>query len=137
MRFFGKNNDGQIGNFVKKVMGDLACDTKLYSQFLVAIDKRGHLVIDSQYSLIEWSEARQAIIVLFRDRDCSIRHIDENYRVHKQYIGRKGFRICVNDWDNLELCLYRNVNLFDSRILNSSNFPQEMKGMWADYLSYI
>ena len=119
------------------VLKTLGYDKESSILFLVAVDKHGYTDIENEYQLIEWNKARQAIVFLFRKSGCSIRYIDENYNIHKQYIGRKGFRICVNDWNNLELCFYRNVNLLDSRTLNSENFRQEMMGMWADYRNFI
>ena len=137
MRITGETNDGRIGEKVMDILVTLPYDPEQDTLFFVAVDQHGIIDIEEKYRSIEWAIARQAIIFLFREDNCSIRHVDENYNIHKQYIGRKGYRICVNDCDSLDLCLYQNGNLLDLRMLNRENFQQEVKGMWADYHELI
>ena len=109
--------------------------------FVVPILKNGqieivHNVFDEH---IEWADVRQVILFYFNEdgSGCLIRHISDVNRIHKQFIGRNGLRICVNDWiQPMRLCLYHNTSLEEQREVDLNNFSHEFHGIYRDYLDY-
>lgn len=110
--------------------------------FVVPIFKDGHVeIINNIYDEdFEWTDARQVVIFYFNEDGtrCLIRHISDVNQIHKQFIGRKGWRICVNDWiQPMRLCLYHNTSLEEQREVALSNFRNEFIGIYHDYLDYV
>lgn len=142
MRISGDSNDGKIGKKVTEVLDKLGTKENLRHIFFVKIDKKGVATVNSKDEgyIVDWSDARQAII-FFIDKDyksCIIRHVTENYRVHKQFIGRKGWRICMEDWlSPMEMCLYKNSECYGRRRVSGMELIQEFKSMYGDYCSLI
>lgn len=142
MRISGDSNDGKMGEMVSGVLAKLRVKEGLGHLFFVKIEKNGKpTVFDKEEDgIIDWSEARQAIIFFFgKDYTfCIIRHITENYRVHKQFIGRGGWRICMDDWLlPMEMCLCKNSECYSRRRISGREFIQEFIFMYGDYCGLI
>mgnify|MGYP000000184634 FL=1 len=145
MRITGKSKDGNMLEHVKEVLQFLGFDIEGMSTpnfpnvFLVGVYQDGRLHVDQDNDNVDWAKARQAIIFAYDKGNGSwtIRHISENYEIHKQYIGRKEFRICISDWDKKELILYKGISWRYRRDLDFNNFSQEIKGVWSDYRSSL
>ena len=110
--------------------------------FFVPILKDGHIEIthDIYDEDIEWTDVRQVIVFFFNEdgSSCFIRHISDANRIHKQFIGRNGWRICVNDWNQpMEFCLYHNTSLESRRLVTPDNFCGELQGIYQDYFSHV
>lgn len=143
MRITGESIDGKMLEHVREVLQVLGHDIKgvdipnLPNVFLVGIYQDGRLHVDQKHDNVDWSKARQAVILVFhKDTNrWTIRHISEDYKIHKQYIGRKGYRICINDWGKRELLLYNNKKICIGCELNDDKeIIQGIKDVWSTYL---
>lgn len=142
-------DDGRMGVIAYEVISQLEdchkddCDKNGFSHlFIVPIFKNGRIKIthDIYDEKIEWKNVRQLIVFYFNEdkSGCLIRHISDANRIHKQFIGRNGWRICVNDLNQpMELCLYHNTSLENHRLITPDNFYDEFNGIYQDYFSYV
>ena len=114
---------------------DDAVNCHLLNVFLIGIFQDGGFQINDEYDYVDWPKTRQAVVFVFNKHDnrWTIRHIDENYRIHKQYIGRNGHRICIDDWDERRIVLYRHLDIREVQVLNCDNFKSIIKGIWSSY----
>ena len=137
MRIIGDSQDGKMLEHVITTLNFLEQDNRNFNTshiFLIGISQDVYLQFYPEHHSDDWIKARQAIIFIYNENNSwTIRHISEDYEVHKQYIGRKGYRICISDWIHTELCLYQGTSWIVKRPLNCNNFTQELKGIWADY----
>lgn len=143
MRITGKSKDGNMLEHVKEVLQFLGFDIEGMSTpnfpnvFLVGIYQDGRLHVDQKYDNVDWTKARQAVIFVFhKDTNrWTIRHVSEDYKIHKQYIGRKGYRICINDWDKRELLLYNNQKIcIGCKLSDYNETIQGIEYVWSAYL---
>jgi hypothetical protein len=143
MRITGESKDGKMLEHVREVLQFLGFDIEgihtpnFPNVFLIGIYQDGRLYIDQEHDNVNWSKARQAVILVFhKDTNrWTIRHISEDYKIHKQYIGRKGYRICINDWEKRELLLYNNKKICIGCELNDDKeIIQGIKDVWSTYL---
>ncbi|MBF1605809.1 MAG: hypothetical protein HXO20_04930 [Prevotella shahii] len=145
MRITGKSKDGKMLDHVRDVLQFLGFNVEdegiphFPNVFLVGIYQDGRLHVDQKYDNVDWPKARQAMIFVYVEANNSwtIRHISENYEIHKQYIGRKNFRICISDWDKRELFVYKGIDWYDRRYLDYNNFRNEIKGAWSEYRDFL
>lgn len=138
MEINGYSNDGKMGEKVEKVLSALGVNEDSGHLFLVKVPKDGIINNDRiiEGGPIEWSDARQAILFLINEDYtlCTIRHITEDYCIHKQFIGEHGLRICVEDWRSpMELCLYQNKTCESRRKITDGSFREDFKFIYQEY----
>lgn len=127
---------------VDEVIRSLPVDRNEQLKF-VAIDKNGQPQVADRMEDIFWRAAKEAYLFFFKSpSDCIIRHIDEDYRVHKQILLHNGFVICVDceaDRRPLELSLYKGKRRVESKPLDNlstDSFYETFNLLWDEYLAY-
>lgn len=132
----GKSDNMMMLEHVNDVVKSLIInkDDKLC---FVAIDKNYQPQVADNLDDVSWTAAKEAYIFLFKGTsECLIRHIDEDYRVHKQILLHEGFIIC-SDWNTNTLSLYRGKKLIVEILMNTlmiENFSQAFDSLWNEYI---
>lgn len=134
------NKNTLTPEFVKGVVEKLSVndERKLY---FVALDKNAQTTVMEKFSYDSWLCAKEAFIFYFKSKDeCIIRHIDNDFNVHKQILLDNGFVICsdcVTAANPLKISLYRGKKEICSTIINFlmiEDFCSVFDTMWNEYI---
>jgi hypothetical protein len=142
MRITGESKDGKMLDHVRDVLQFLGFNVEdegiphFTNVFLVGIYQDGRLHVDQEHDNVDWSKARQAIIFVYHEETdkCDMLCVSEHYKIHKQYEGKQGFRICIGDKDDKSLSLYNMTDICLECDLGNGKIVQGIEAIWSVYL---
>lgn len=125
-------NEGPMKNCISEAIRDFGDESSSLDIIFVSF-AGDEIEVSNDLESIKWSDSEKGAAFCFRDDGkVLIRFIDENLQKHKQIILEDGYRICVEDWEGMSLCLYRNKENIIPYPTNREDFPTSLLMLWGD-----